>query len=195
MLKRNNTFDVFAAGLEEAARETPFRVFLCGPNLSQKKRNPAAALRARIRDLLIQNSIEVVLGEDEGLANPDIKKLGVNVQDCELLYIREHCDAIIIVADSVGSYCELGLFSWHHAHQDGLLNAGHKDFILLIDRTYRRRKSYFNLGPATCVNGGKGLIQFVDFKKYKIDKLLKRLTDQRGLAIAASAGRRRRRGV
>jgi len=49
------------------------------------------------------NKFEVVLGEDEGLLDPEISELGINAQDSELLYIKEHCNAIIIVADSVGS--------------------------------------------------------------------------------------------
>lgn len=193
MLKRVDTFAALAADFQEAAREAPFRVFLCGPKLSLVKTNPAAALRARIRDSLQEQNIEVVLGEDEGLSNPEIKRLGVNVQDRELLYIRSSCNAVIIVADSVGSYCELGLFSWHHAHKAGLINDASKDFILLIDKKYRRNKSYFNLGPATCVRAGRGLIQFVDFTKYRISGLLKRLNDQRGIAVAEIAGRRKMR--
>lgn len=143
-------------------------------------------------DALKKEAFEVVLGEDEGLANEDIKRLAINAQDNELIYIREQCSAVIVVAESVGSHCELGLFSWHFASSHGVFGAG-LDLILLVDKKYRRHKSYFNLGPLQAVKGGKGVVKFVDFNKFDIAPLIKRLNDQRGITRADKALRRRKK--
>lgn len=172
--------------LEEAAAAVPFRVFLCGPKISLHKKEPAAAVRSSLRDRLEAEGFDVILGEDEGLNNSEIEGLGINAQDNELIYIAKNCNAVIIVAGSVGSYCELGLFSWHFASPAGLFKSG-TDFILIVDKKYRKHKSYFNLGPATSVNGGRGLICFVDFNKFDVRKLIKRLKDQRGITRATRA--------
>lgn len=185
-------FSSHLESLQTAAKTTPFRVFLCGPKLSLHKTKPGAAVRKQIREALQKESFEVVLGEDEGLANDHIKRLAINAQDNELIYIKDQCNAVIIVAESVGSHCELGLFSWHFASKHGVLNNG-LDLILLVDKKYRKHKSYFNIGPLQAVKGGKGVVKFVDFGSFNIAPIIQRLNDQRGITTADKALRRRKK--
>lgn len=94
--------------LVKAAEESPFIVFLCGPTLDTENPEPSAALRASLTERLVAEGFEVVLGEDDGLEEARLD-LGINAQDNELEFIRRHCNAVIVIADSVGAFCELGL--------------------------------------------------------------------------------------
>jgi hypothetical protein len=165
-----------------AASETPFIVFLCGPKLTAN--TASARFRARIKERLEQEKFEVILGEDEGLDNPELKGIGLNAQDNEIEFIRRSCNAVIIIADSVGAFCELGLFSWHFVHQDGVFKREKRgpeiDCILLLKRTYRNHVSYLNQGPAAAVNGF-GKVEFVNFSVYDGDSVVERLRHRRGV--------------
>src|SRR5260370_14658721 len=134
--------------LVKIASDAPFIVFLCGPNLEHDK--SSSRLRSKIKQQLEKEGFEVVLGEDEGLANVDLKGIGINAQDNEVEFIRTSCNAVIIIADSVGSFCELGLFSWRFVHQDGAFREGQNtDCIVLLNEKYKDHVSYLNDGPAT----------------------------------------------
>lgn len=174
----------------EVAAERIFRVFLCGPKIRGKDKTPAQKLRQRIRKSLSKGGFHVVLGEDEGILNEEISSLGINAQDSELQFIDKSCDAIVIVADSPGSFCELGLFSWHFSiDREKYAN---KNCVVLIDVKFQKDKSYLNLGPAKAVLAF-GAVEFVDFNTYKPTTVFERLNAQRGVT-AAQKLRKRQRG-
>lgn len=178
--------------LVSAAQGFPFKVFLCGPNLSDGK--PSAKLRARLKKKLEKEGFEVVLGEDEGLDNAELKAIGINAQDNELEFIRKYCNAVVIVADSVGAFCELGLFSWHFVHKDGVFKDGQDtDCIVLIGKRFQRKISYLMAGPAAAVEGF-GKVEFVSFAKYSGADLVRRLKQRRGvITLDNKRGRPRKR--
>ena len=149
--------------LVEAAQDSPFIVFLCGPTLDARDPQPSARLRAQLKERLEEEGFQVVLGEDAGLEDVRLH-LGVNAQDNELEFIRKHCNAVIVIADSVGSFCELGLFSWHFVHDNGVIQNS-TDFILLVDQRYRNEKSYLNEGPFNAV-AGFGQALFANLGEY-----------------------------
>ena len=105
-MKLVDTLALYREEFVEAASSSPFIVFLCGPALSGT--DAPAKLRRTIKERLEKEKFEVVLGEDDGLDNPQIHDIGVNAQDNELAFISSHCNAIVIVAGSVGSFCDLG---------------------------------------------------------------------------------------
>jgi hypothetical protein len=114
--------------LVEAASDTAFVVFLCGPTLSDHTK-PSANLRRKIKEGLEAARFDVILGEDDGLEEARLK-VGLNAQDNELEFIRKSCNAVVLLADSVGSFCELGLFSWHFAHAAGVLSDTKNRYLL-----------------------------------------------------------------
>lgn len=190
-----NLADTLASYREElvdAASDSPFIVFLCGPNLSED--SPPATLRKTIKDRLEKEKFEVVLGEDEGLDNPSIHKIGINAQDNELAFISSYCNAIVIIASSVGSFCELALFSWHLVHASGEIDYGKTDCIVLISDQYETSKSYLNLGPAAAVNVF-GKVEFIDFASYDCDALVERLRGRRGITTVDNKRGRPRAGA
>ena len=176
--------------LIQSTQDSPFVVFLCGPTLNPPTR-ASAHLRAQLKDRLEKEHFQVILGEDEGLESEDLQQLGINAQDNELEFIRHHCNAVIVIADSVGAFCELGLFSWHFVHKKGVIKKDTTDFILLVDQQYRDDKSYLNEGPFNAVVGF-GHAQFVDFDAYTGDEVIARLKSQRGVYTVDRRGRPRK---
>ena len=197
--------------LVAAAASAPFIVFLCGPALrsntvgssraarllksireifsapNKGSLGAAARLRNNIKEHLEKENFDIVLGEDDGLENARLS-LGINAQDNELEFVCHHCNAIIIVADSVGSFCELGLFSWHYVHEDGSIRQEKTDFVVLVDQKYARDRSYLNDGPVAAVNGF-GRVEFVNFETYSAEALVRRLRDRRGVVTVDRRGR------
>lgn len=158
-------------------------VFLCGPTLVGLK-TPAARLRKRLLEALESENFEVVLGEDDGLEDLRLTRTKGYAHDNELEFIKKECGAIVIVADSVGSFCELGLFvHWLQYHGENKC-----DLILLVNEDYKTDKSYFNEGPARAVDDfGKTL--FVDFDKAEIEPILRRLSGRRSSYFIGGRGR------
>lgn len=167
----------------KSSETTPFIVFLCGPTIkdlvtdpSHPKYDAAAVLRKSIKEELESNGFQVVLGEDEGLEDPRLE-VGRDAQDNELTFITKFCNAVVIVAGSVGSFCELGLFSWHFAHPDGTMKmeGPEKDLVLLVEERFKQDKSYFNEGPAKIVSAF-GETNFVDFENFDMAPLVERFS-------------------
>ena len=181
-------FAVHTTDFMEAAKEAPFVVFLCGPTLDPNKVTQGATLRANIRTALEAEGFEVVLGEDESIDNPLIRDIGINIQDSEIEFVAKYCNAIVLVAGSVGSFCELGLFSWHFAHDKGIIK--NREFILLVDEQYEHPPSYLNQGPALAVHG-HGTLHFVDFETYDVSRVVGKLKARRGTYTVDRRGRPR----
>jgi hypothetical protein len=186
-----DTLTTYREELADAASRSPFIVFLCGPTL--KSDEPSAVLRRAIKQRLEDENFEVVLGEDDGLDNPEIHRLGINAQDNELEFVHSHCGAIVIVAASAGSFCELALFSWHFVHQRGVIDTAKTDCIVLIEEKYRSDKSYLNSGPVAAVSA-YGRVEFVNFSSYDPSALIERLRLRRGVTTVDNKRGRPRRG-
>lgn len=169
--------------LRELSQEAPFTVFLCGPTLDNDKPGAAAALRQRLIKVLEADHFDVILGEDDGLESVRLN-IGLNAQDNELEFIKDQCNAIVIVADSVGSFCELGLFTWHFVRDIGVIDRSVMPiFIVLIKEQHSPEAilpntSYFNEGPIAALSG-KGTPLYVDFKKFDVNKILNILKNER----------------
>ena len=174
--------------LTKLAEDQDYTVFLCGPALTDAKK-PSAVLRQKIIDELKQENFDVVLGEDDGLEDTRLN-IGLNAQDNELEFIK-HCNAVVILADSVGSFCELGLFSWHFIHKDGRIAKPVRPvFIVLLDALYENERSYLSEGPILSI-AGVGIIKYIDYKKYDPAELSKILKSNRGIARLDKTGRPR----
>lgn len=178
--------------LIEIASDSPFIVFLCGPKLKSTK--ASSRLRKKLKARLEDENFEVVLGEDDGLDNPDIHKIGINAQDNELAFIEKQCNAVVVVADSVGAFCELALFSWHFVHEGGVIDKEKTDCIVLLDNKYKSEKSYLNAGPVTSARAF-GSVEFVDFQSYDCESTISRLRAQRGIRTVDNRRGRPRRGI
>ncbi len=181
---RKPSVERFAHSVQQLYEKNRAVVFLCGPTLKDASTNSAAALRLRLRDALVADGFEVVLGEDDGLEDVRLKLSEGYAHDNELEFIQRECSAIVLVANSVGSFCELGLFvHWLARNEDRTC-----DLILLADQQYENHQSYFNEGPArAAADFGKAL--FVDFATADISPILRRLKGRRSTHFYDGRGR------
>ena len=183
--------------LRQLSAEASFTVFLCGPTLQDDAPQPAATLRQQLITILEEDGFEVVLGEDDGLENERLK-LGFNAQDNELEFISNQCNAVVIVADSVGSFCELGLFTWHFVHENGSIDrAVMPAFIVLVHEQHSPtsispKTSYFNEGPIGSLQGF-GTPLYVNFEEYDAGDIRKILRNVRSTQTLDRRGRPRRK--
>ena len=184
--------------LRELSKGSPFTVFLCGPTLSEDRPDAGAVLRKKIIDVLEDDDFEVVLGEDDGLENERLD-LGLNAQDNELEFVSGQCDAVVIVAGSVGSFCELGLFAWHFVHEHGEIDRNvMPTFIVLIQEQYSPqsiapRASYFNEGPINSLDDIGGTPLYVNFDGFDVDIILKKLRRVRSIRMLDRRARSKKR--
>lgn len=185
-----STVKKHAAMLRKLSEDSAFTVFLCGPRLNADKPTPESKLRQKLITELESKGFEVVLGEDEGLEDERLN-FGLNAQDNELEFISRQCNAVIIIAASVGAFCELGLFSWHFVHETGLIGTEIKPaFIVLVSEKYEDHQSYLNQGPVNSILGfGDAL--YVDYEKFDPSKISKILTNKRSIQTLDKRGRPR----
>lgn len=168
--------------LTKASEELDFSVFLCGPSIQSGQHS--SVLRKELRKRLEEEGFSVILGEDEGLEEIS-KRDSINAQDNELEFISKHCNAVIVIADSVGSCCELGLFSWHFYRDDGMICSSQIDFSVLVDKEYEGEKSYLNEGPIKALGAFGGHAYFIDFQSCAsiIDEIVTRFKIRKGVWI------------
>lgn len=153
--------------------QAEFSVFLCGPNLRNESYKEAAALRERIQQELKEHNFKVYLGEDDGVESLREKyKLAAHLN--ELVFVENVADAVILIGSSVGSFCELGLFSYKFEND----YYKHTDFILILDESYREDSSYLNLGPSMAVSK-KGEVVHGDFSNFDTAPIIDRLMNIR----------------
>ena len=99
--------------------KTRLSVFVAGPYLepgwhgeSLDGKEPSVKLRAKLRDHVAAQGNDVILGEHNGVAEittETIPSVG-NIAASELALVRD-ADAIILIPDSPGSFCEAGAWS------------------------------------------------------------------------------------
>jgi len=172
----------FGQDLEEIFSQRRAVVFLCGPS-AKNLGHPGAKLRVEIESALEKEGFEVILGEDDGLENIR-NKYSHYAHENELLFVQKHCNAVILIASSVGAYCELGLFSYKKVH--GFSNK--TDFILIINEKYRDKPSYLNEGPAAAIDDF-GKVYYGNLDEFDYSDIIKRLKRRRAVYFTSHKGR------
>lgn len=174
--------DFYKDELEELFKDKRFTVLLCGPSLNDLTKK-GARLRKQIKESLELENIDVILGEDDGLENVRLK-FGHDAQTNEKHFIKNHTNAVILIATSVGAFCELGLFSDLVIHNcDKIV-----DFILLISQEHEEAPSYLKCGPATLLQDF-GYVRYVDFDSYDPEEIISRLKRRRAVFTIEGRGR------
>lgn len=172
----------FGQDLEEIFSQRKCVIFLCGPSAKNMK-HPGAKLRKELEEVLEKEGFEVILGEDDGLENIR-NKYSNYAHENELLFIQKHCNAVILIASSVGAYCELGLFSYKKVHDF----ENKTDFILIISDQYENAPSYLNEGPAAAIDDF-GKVYYGDLDNFDCSEILHRLKRRRAVYITSHKGR------
>lgn len=179
--QRPRATELFAEKLAEIFSDNDFVVLLCGPTLKDLD-FPGAKLRRQLKEAFETEGFDVVLGEDDGLEEPRLK-FDLYAHENELRFIENHCNAVVLVATSVGAFCELGLFSYIKTHKES-----HPDLILIVDEKYKNEESYFNCGPAAAVKDF-GTVLFGDLDNFDYSEIIKRLRRRRSVFFTDKTGR------
>ena len=166
----------FREELIEMHSTNAFVVFLCGPTLNDCSKKPSSKLRKRLKEELEENDFEVILGEDDGLIKLGEQFKGM-AHENELRFIEKESGAVVLIADSVGSFCELGLFSYTHYTQ----NENNVDFILILNEEFENADNYLNAGPKTAIKNMGGEVIYGNFKHFDTDPIIKRLQIRRSV--------------
>lgn len=170
------------------AEQNPFVVLLCAPSLIANADSEAAKLGAKIREALIADEFDVVLGEDDGIADPRIASTGNSALD-EFNFVEGKCNAVIVIADSIGTYCELGILSWNLAN-------GHKfrkkgiDIIVIVDSKHSASSAFFRNGAYAIIEGA-GKADFAAFGEYDVNLIVDRLRSRRSFYTIDKRGVRK----
>lgn len=172
----------FGNDLENIFAGRRFVVFLCGPS-SKDLNHPGAQLRVDLEEALKQQGFEVILGEDDGLEGIR-HKYSNYAHENELMFIRQHCNAVILIASSVGAYCELGLFSYKKVHD----LESKTDLILIISNEYENVQSYLSEGPAAAIDDF-GRVFYGDLSNFDYSNIIKRLRRRRSVYFTSFKGR------
>ncbi len=161
-----------------------FVVFLCGPTVEEAATKPSSALRQKLWDELEGEGFEIVLGEDDGLENLR-KQFDGMAHENELSFVKQESGAVVLIADSVGSFCELGLFAYTHYTE----NENQTDFILILDEEFEKDVSYLNEGPKSAIELMGGKVFFGDFSKFDTVPIVNRLKRRRAVWFTHGKGR------
>jgi hypothetical protein len=182
--KNGKEFEDLENELNSQIKKTPFKIFLCGPSITSTSCSLGADLRKRLKDELERNQFSVILGEDDGLEYLR-QKFQHDAQTNELYFIKSpDCRVIILIADSVGSYCELGLFNWLFASdQSEYFDRNKLKFYVIADEQFKDNRSYFNEGPIKTLGVANGNVEFSDFKSFDIPKLVEDIKAFRAINI------------
>lgn len=179
----------YGESIVEAFAGKSMVVFLCGPTYKNKA-DPGSKLRKRLEDALVADNFEVVLGEDDGLLELQ-QTYSKYAHENEIDFIDDQAAAIVLVAASVGSFCELGLFSYLLPRQKKQ-DKPSRDFILIVEAQFEKHASYFNAGPARAVED-YGKVHFVDFDSFDVQIVVQRLARRRTHWISEKRGRPRQK--
>lgn len=181
---RKPSVERFQSSLEALFEENRFVVFLCGPSIDGDEVKPGAALRQRLVNELEADDFEVVLGEDDGLEDLRARFSGM-AHENELQYVNMEASAVLLIADSVGSFCELGLFSYTFYAE----TQRNHDFLLLVNSMHEGERSYFIEGPATAVEVMGGKVFYDDFETFNTLPVIQRLRQRRTVWFTHGRGR------
>lgn len=174
----------YAKDLADLMTDKSFVVFLCGPSLEDENAE-GSKLRKWLKGALEAEGFDVVLGEDDGLEEPRLRH-HIYAHLNEMWFIENgYCNAVVLIASSVGAYCELGLFSYKKA----LSKNKHPDFILIISDRYRDKKSFLNLGPALAIKDN-GVVYYADLESFDGKEVINRLKRHRTAYFMDRKGRR-----
>ena len=179
-MKLTSSIQRYGDELQEIFSQERAAVFLCGPAID-KLEKLGEKLRQELEVALKKEGFDVILGEDDGLEKIR-NRYSSYAHENELLFVEKHCLATVLIASSVGSFCELGLFSYKKVH------ALKSDFILIISEQFKGDKSYLTEGPAAAIED-YGKVYYGDLQNFDYSEVLQRLKRRRSVWVTSYRGR------
>lgn len=144
----------FEEGIALDLARTPVKVVVMGPALTDS--SPAAKLRSDIITAA-QDYGATIRPEHGGLIRAAARKLrkGHHLTAMEIQLVA-FSDVVVMIPDSAGSLCELGLFATFREYGPKLL--------ILASKKYPRAGSYVADGPLTAAKHNHAEVKYVDYE-------------------------------
>ncbi len=157
-----NVVEGFNNRFNQRIQSTILTVLVLGPNGNTAPTSDSYK-GAQLREHIYQNCDSAgvgvsVKGELKELVNVAKATMGPRFDLCtyEMYFAKDHCDAIVIVPASAGSFAELGLFA--------LNDSVRSKTMVLFDRQYRYpRNTFLNLGTGKAYQNNQGVVKYVDY--------------------------------
>lgn len=152
-----------------------FRTFVFGPYLKDDDVLTPPTSDPSIQDGLIEHARYLRYASSQAIASEGFKAEFGESKDVidlwtaniksdepatgELHHAYRNCGAIVVFASSVGTFCEMGLFSAF----DSIV----RKMLILVHESHRDAKSFFNLGILDIIEQASGKTEFVDFSDHQ----------------------------
>lgn len=164
----------------------PFTILLCGPIQSGALNLNSFEFCQDLETKLKNDGFDVIRGENFGLKN---ERFGTeeNALSTEISFIESGCNAVIIIADSIGTWCELGLFSWYVSSNKEIKKKG-TDIVVLLDVSNDNGDDFVKLGAFSLAENF-GRASYVDFVNYDSQQIIRRMKERRSVYTMDRRGR------
>ena len=144
----------FKESIDASIATVSLNVVVMGPNLQED--SDAGRLRKR----LIRAAKDygaAIQPEHRGLARASRSRLGEGHHLTALeMHLVKVSDLVVLIPDSPGSMCELGLFSFHQESA--------RKMLILVNAEYPRRGTYVADGPLAQAGQNGSTIEYVDYR-------------------------------
>lgn len=168
MEKRTSTLPIDDLQFASDRLATELKVFVAGPEIQRtwnghewRRRSKSTLLRLRVHNLVESSGHESVLGEHRLIATMAATAMShaPSVVVSETYVAATSCNAIIIIPDSPGSFCELGLWT-----QDEALCS---KMLILANEQFESFVSYINPGVFGVAADNHAEIRWVDYGNWR----------------------------
>lgn len=142
--------------IEKGLQRTPIDIVVMGPNLTDA--GPAADLRRAIIAEASKRGV-TVLPEHKPLIAASAEKMGGGHQLTVFeMALVDACDLLVLIPDSPGSLCELGLFATYTKATSKL--------VILANDSYPKSGTYVADGPLKAAAHHSAEVHFVDYTDF-----------------------------
>ena len=155
----------FATAIQQEIGATPADILILGPSIGRNNRRKSAALRRVLLERCnsLGGRVLGVIAEHRELIKVARKEMGKGYNLCSYeMKLAKHCDLVILLPDSPGSFAELGLF----AQTDSVCQKS----LILFNQNHKYNKSFIMEGPRRAYSFRKASIKYVNYSA--VDRVL-----------------------
>ena len=177
MDNKRNLSDLIKDNIKPSIQPKDFRVFVFGPSLAPSEvvdepdrainnnhddiLKHARYLRYLTKDAIKKDGFPVDFGETQEVIDLWNKKFkSADLGSTEIHHARLVCGAIIIYPSSIGSFCELGIFSPFEDIS--------KKTLAIVHKPFSDDNSFFRKGLIELFQQEHGKCEFIDYKDYEL---------------------------
>ena len=144
--------------LDVSISEIPIDLVVMGPGLEET--TPAAILRRKIIKEAAKYGATIEPEHPDLIEISEKKLAGGHHLTAYEMHLVDISDLVVIIPDSPGSFCELGLFATY--------TAASQKMLVLTSEDYPREGTYVADGPLTAARHNLAEVHFVDYTDFAV---------------------------